>query len=260
MKYPSGDERPPHSYLMKLEPGAPLPPGVSPDAQRYRPIETKPNKEEYPVGLPLAMLALVVCGVGSALAGAWPGFVAVPLGLAVAAAWWGEEGLSQRFVRDPAGDYVESPREVVAEQLGRLAAPQRLPTWVRISSGCVGAAFLTLFVLALMDLARGTRSFDPIEVLLPAALGAALVFLAVWGIFPSLETGEIPSSPWFHSLADPSRPLPEDAPLSGGRTPALPDGGAKERFPELADPARPLPESVLREPPRESTGPADHGR
>jgi hypothetical protein len=58
-------------------------------------------------------------------------------------------------------------------------------------------------------------------------VGVGFGYLAVKGEVPFLDpVGEVPPSPWFHSLADPSQPLPDDAPISGARAPAA---GSPER-------------------------------
>jgi hypothetical protein len=204
---------PPESYRLyvKPEPGVPVPPGT----QRYRLVEEKAFQERYPVALPMTMLVLVACGVGLSLAGAWGGFVAIPLALAAIAAVWGERGASVEFVPDDAGDFVDAPRETVAESLGVLATPERLSRGWRIVCGVAGLALLALFVASLRDLLVGTGHFDWVEHLLPAAAGLSLAYLAAKGELPFPRI-DLPASPWFHSLADPSRPLQDDAPMSGG--------------------------------------------
>lgn len=218
---------------MKLQPGEPLPADLPPDAQRLRRVEDDVAGGRTPIAAGV-VIAMVAAAVGLAAVGAWGGFVAVPFVLAFVAMEWArrepEHAAPPRFVPDDDGEWEIAPRSVVAKSLGALAAPPKLSTWVRTLCGVLGMAFVA--VIALM--AKGGFAAEDAEgiasLLMAGALGAGLTYIAVRGELPFSRRTELPASPWFHSLADPSAPLPDDAPISGPRSH------------RLAGPSRPLDE------------------
>ena len=99
-----------------------------------------------------------------------------------------------------------------------LAAPKRLSTPVRIVCGIFGVGLIALVVLGVLAELAYPSTGSVWAVLVWAfvvAMGAVFVYAAVRGREPFSRTEEIPS-PLFYALADPTRPLPDDAPISGG--------------------------------------------
>jgi hypothetical protein len=208
-------------WYLKLEPGAPLPPDVPADAQRYRLMEDLDVRDRTRIAAGL-VVALVAAGVGLAWVGAGGGFVTVSFTLAMVAVVWGSTPAAPRYVPSASGEYVLAPRSVVAERLGSLAGPPKLSMPVRVLCGAMGA-FLLLMMLAVFIHTIGDPFLPEdvpgllIAVLVATAAGVGFGYLAVKGEVPFLNPVEVPPSPWFHSLADPSQPLPDDAPVSGSQ-------------------------------------------
>jgi len=215
-------------WYLKLEPGAPLPPDLPADAQRYRLMEDLDSRDRMLVATGLAV-AMVAAGVGLAWVGAGGGFVSVSIILALVAVAWGRTPAAPHYVPSAAGEYVLAPRSVVAERLGSLAGPPKLSMPVRVLCGAMGTFFLLVVSALLIHtvndpfLPEGIVGF--LIVVLVAA-GVGFGYLAVKGEVPFLNPVEVPPSPWFYSLADPLQPLPDDAPVSGARKPAA---GSQER-------------------------------
>lgn len=217
----------PDRYMMQLKLGDPLPHDLPADAQRYRLVRKESFRDRGPIGLGI-VVALVACGVYLSLLGVADG-VLIALGVLVGVAiWWSREVPPVvRYIPDARGDYVVEPHSVTAERLGALAAPERMSTAGRLFAGVAGSAILTLGTLNVRALMVAGTKLDA-EMLLPLGIGAWLVFLALRREIPSLTTGEVPPSPLFLELADPSRPLSEDAPISG-RSESAKSGGQSER-------------------------------
>ena len=223
-------------YYLKLEPGAPLPPDLPPDAQRYRLV----RDDDWDWPKIAALVALTMAFGGVALT--WtdvPGWlagtiffgslvVALLAGLAVASVDL------PRYVPADGGEYVRAPRSVVAERLGALAGPPNLSMPTRVLCGVVGVFFVVLmtsvFVGGLDDGIRHVDITALAGLLVVVAAGAGFGWMALKGEVPFIRPVEVPASPWFHSLADPSARLPDDAPISGPRSS------------RLADPSRPQDE------------------
>jgi hypothetical protein len=220
----------PHRYYQKHEAGAPLPPDLPPDAQRYRLVEEGAQDERQWVAIG-CVVAMVAAGVWLVWVDAPKLVVDVPFvlaGLAIVWAAWGRwRAVAPRFVPSASGEYVIATRSMIAAQLGSLAAPERVSKPARIVCGALGVSLIVAaLALSVADLLAGEPA-GLLVWLIAAVIGAWLTHVAMTGEYAySREEPEIPPSPWFHSLADPSRPLPDDAPVSGAREPA---GGARER-------------------------------
>jgi hypothetical protein len=217
-------------YYMKLEPGAPPPPDLPPDAQRFRLVEDDAaiDRQRIATG---GVVALIALGVALAAIGAWGGFVAAPFVLSIGAMAWGRGGALPRYEPSDTGDYVLAPRSVVAERLGALATADRMTMPGRIVCGTLGLACIALLTEIVVDGGLVGEDVQGLAMyLFVAALGVGMAYSAVKGDFPFSPVPELPPSPWFESLADPSLPLPDDAPLSGRRgiAPASPRRDGEE--------------------------------
>ena len=212
---PTPGPPPPDRYMMRLKPGDPLPHDLPADAQRYRMVRKDSFRDRGPIALGI-VVALVACGVCLSLLGFEDSYL-VALGVLVGLTiWWARDVPPVvRYVPDDRGDYVVEPHSVTAERLGALAAPEQLSGAGMVFCAVVGAALLVLGALDVYDIVRGAMEFDAIGTLLPLGAGAALMLVAARREIPSFKTGEVPPSPLFLELADPSRPLSEDAPISG---------------------------------------------
>jgi hypothetical protein len=220
-------------WYLKLEPGAPLPPDLPADAQRYRLVEDVDFRGRTPIAAGV-VVAMVAAGVGLAWVGASEGFVTVPFVLAMLAVAWGRTPAAPRYVPSDTGEYVLAPRSVVAERLGSIAAP-KLSMPIRVLCGAMGAFLLLAAARLIGGLDDGFLPERIVgwlaAVLAATAVGGGFCYLAVKGEVPFLNPAEeVPPSPWFYSLADPSQPLPDDAPISGTRSQAV---GSQERSDEL---------------------------
>jgi hypothetical protein len=186
-------------WYLKLEPGAPLPPDLPADAQRYRLMEDLDSRDRILVATGLAV-AMVAAGVGLARVGAGGGFAIVSIILALVAVAWGRTPAPPRYVPSATGEYVLAPRSVVAERLGSLAGPPKLSMPVRVLCGAMGAFLL----LAMIAVVISTVDAPFLRERTVGLLGFILVavgfgYLAVKGEVPFLKSVEIPPSPWFHS-------------------------------------------------------------
>lgn len=212
---PAPGPPPPDRYMMQLKAGDPLPHDLPADAQRYRMVRKDSFRDRGPIALGI-VVALVACGLCLFLLGFADAFiiaVGVLVGLAM---WWSREVPPVvRYIPDDRGDYVVEPHSVTAERLGALAGPERLPAAGRAFCVVASAGLIVLAGLDLYDVWVGVAEFSAVASLMPLGLAAALLFVAVRNEIPSFGTGEVPPSPLFLELADPSRPLSQDAPISG---------------------------------------------
>lgn len=216
----------PDLYYLKLEPGAPLPPDLPADAQRYRLVRDEDYRDwgRIAAGVALTMAVGGIALTWASIPGWLPGmvFFASPV-VAIVGVVAGKTTDVPRFMPADGGEYVRAPRSVVAERLGVLAGPPRLSMPTRVLCGVVGAFFVVLTISVFGEgLGDGIllRDFlSSIILLVVAAVGMGFGWLAVKGEVPFIRLVEIPASPWFHALADPSAPLPDDAPISGPRSP-----------------------------------------
>lgn len=215
---------PPDRYMMQLKLGDPLPHDLPADAQRYRMVRKDSFRDRGPMALGI-VVALVACGLCLFLLGFADAYL-IALGVLVGLTmWWAREVPPVvRWVPDDRGDYVVEPHSVTAERLGALAAPERLPAVGRVFCVVAAAGLIVLAGLDLYDFLVGASEFSAIGSLMPLGVAASLLFVAIRNQIPSFETGEVPPSPLFFELADPSRPLSENAPIFGRSEGAASDG------------------------------------
>lgn len=223
----------PDLYYLKLEPGAPLPPDLPADAQRYRLVRDEDYRDWRGIAGGVA-LTMAVGGIALTWTGVPKWFAGTvffgSLVVAVVGAALGATADVPRYIPADGGEYVLAPRSVVAERLGVLAGPPKLSMPTRIMCGLVGTFFIVFltsgFVGALGD---GVPRIDILALVISfvvIGVGAGFCWMALKGEVPFIRPVEIPASPWFHALADPSAPLPDDAPISGGRSGARRDDPA----------------------------------
>lgn len=121
-------------------------------------------------------------------------------------------------------DFAHHDDAVSSASPGSSAASTRVTVPARIFCGTLALALFAGIVFG--------ATWGPVDgpflivCLMAAVIGAWFARVAVKGEYYGFSRPEIPTSPRFHTLADPSRPLPDDASVSGTR--------------ELADPSRAL--------------------
>jgi hypothetical protein len=193
-------------YLLRLEPGAPLPPGVDPRAARYDVVVF--NDVPRHVRLPIAVAgALVTAASAAALAAGVPrGVIALPLGLALLGASIRGMGEWTTFRKSETGLWVEAGDDAIV-----AAETSAGPTPVLGKPLRVGAAVLSVFAFSTIAMIWNQPGL--VEIAAAAAIGIGFGAAAILDWLPLRRHDvrqELEAFRRFYELADPARPLTGD--------------------------------------------------
>lgn len=220
----------PPRYLLRLEPGAPLPPGVDPHAERYEVVVF--NDVPRHLRLPIAIAGALVTAASAAIvrAGAPNGLIALPLGLALLGASIRGMGEWTTFRKSETGLWVEAGDDAIIAAETSAGPKPVLSRPLRVGAALLAAS-------AFSTIAMSWNRVDPVGTAAVAAIGIGFGAAAIVDWLPIRRHDvrrELEAFRRFYELADPARPLTGDElGTPGDPVRALPSGRGARATGEL---------------------------
>jgi hypothetical protein len=193
-------------YLLRLEPGAPLPPGVDPRAERYDVVVFNDVPRQLRLPMAVAGALVTAAGVGLLAAGVPRGVVALPLGPALFGASIRGMGEWTTFRKSETGLWVEAGDEAII-----AAETSAGPKPVLSKPLRVGAAVLSVFAFSTIGMTWNQAGL--VEIAAAAAFGIGFGAAAIVDWLPIRRHDvrqELEAFRRFYQLADPARALTGD--------------------------------------------------